>query len=232
MGRKKHEPLNGLAGLGDRLRSIRLKAGLSQMEVSRLMGFNPTHGYKYILKLEKGTVPNPTLRTIVGYLEACGAGWPDVVDVMPGSTGPAPAGPKPQPSKKRPEQPEKKKRTPGPPRHRDPRPLRVRLRAERMAKRSRQTRNLWTVVARTEEAVRRLLVSRRLLTGTHRDYLALVRTICAMLDAFGTARPGVLDTKMERAVAAAAERNLDRNVLREIVTICRQNMKAIEESEN
>ena len=58
------------------------------------MGFNPTHGYKYILKLEKGTVPNPTLRTIVGYLEACGAGWPDVVDVMPGSTGPAPAGPK------------------------------------------------------------------------------------------------------------------------------------------
>ncbi len=67
MGRKKHEALNGLAELGDQLRSIRLKADLSQMRVSELMGFNPTHGYKYILKLEKGTVPNPTLRTVISY---------------------------------------------------------------------------------------------------------------------------------------------------------------------
>ena len=236
MGRKKHEALNGLAELGDRLRSVRQKAGLSQMRVSELMGFNPTHGYKYILKLEKGTVPNPTLRTIISYLEACGAGWTEVMDAMPGSAaGPAPAESKSQPPAKQSKKPGRaKKKTPAPepsPRRRDPRPLRVRLRAERMAERSRQTRNLWAVVARTEDAVQRLLVSRRVLTSAHHDYLALVRTVCSTLDAFGTARPRVLDAKLELAIDAAAERNLDRDILLEIATICRQGMKAVEESE-
>lgn len=235
MGRKKHEALSGLAELGDRLRSVRLKAGLSQMRVSELMGFNPTHGYKYILKLEKGTVPNPTLRTIISYLEACGAGWTEVMDAMPGSAaGPAPAGPKSQPPAKHSKKPgraKKKPAAPEPPRRRDPRPLRVRLRAERMAERSRQTRNLWAVVARTEDAVRRLLISRRVLTSAHHDYMALVRTICSTLDAFGTARPGVLDAKLERAIVAAAERDLDRDILLEIATVCRQGMKAVEEPE-
>jgi len=235
MGRKKHEALNGLAELGDRLRSVRQKAGLSQMRVSELMGFNPTHGYKYILKLEKGTVPNPTLRTIISYLEACGAGWTEVMDAMPGSAaGSAPAGSKsqlPVRQSKRPGRARKKAPAPEPPRRRDPRPLRVRLRAERMAERSRQTRNLWAVVARTEDAVRRLLVSRRVLTSAHHDYLVLVRTVCSTLDAFGTARPRVLDAKLERAIDAAAERNLDRDILLEIATICRQGMKAAEEPE-
>ncbi|MCX7732899.1 MAG: helix-turn-helix domain-containing protein [candidate division WOR-3 bacterium] len=79
---KRKSRLEGLAALGSRLRELRLAAGISQMKLAEILGLNPTHGYKYILRLEKGLVPNPTLRTITGYLHACNAGWQDIADVI------------------------------------------------------------------------------------------------------------------------------------------------------
>lgn len=74
--------LEGLAELGSKLRQLRLNAGISQMKLAEILGLNPTHGYKYILRLEKGLVPNPTLRTITGYLHACNAGWQAIADII------------------------------------------------------------------------------------------------------------------------------------------------------
>ncbi len=74
--------LEGLAELGSKLRELRLNAGISQMKLAEILGLNPTHGYKYILRLEKGLVPNPTLRTITGYLHACNAGWQAIADII------------------------------------------------------------------------------------------------------------------------------------------------------
>jgi transcriptional regulator with XRE-family HTH domain len=73
----------GLPALGGRLKELRQKAGISQMKLAELIGFDPKHGYKYVLRLEKGLVPNPTLRTIAAFLEACGAAWQSVADVLP-----------------------------------------------------------------------------------------------------------------------------------------------------
>ncbi len=79
---KSKSRLDGLAELGSKLRELRLAAGISQMKLAEILGLNPTHGYKYILRLEKGLVPNPTLRTITGYLHACNAGWQDIADII------------------------------------------------------------------------------------------------------------------------------------------------------
>ncbi|MGQ9708006.1 MAG: helix-turn-helix domain-containing protein, partial [bacterium] len=81
---KKRLQLQGLDVLGSRLRELRLRAGISQMKLAEILGLNPTHGYKYILRLEKGLVPNPTMRTITGYLIACGASWQELAAVLPG----------------------------------------------------------------------------------------------------------------------------------------------------
>ncbi len=79
---KRKPRLEGLIELGSKLRELRLTAGISQMKLAEILGLNPTHGYKYILRLEKGLVPNPTLRTITGYLHACNAGWQDIADII------------------------------------------------------------------------------------------------------------------------------------------------------
>ncbi len=83
MPKKKKTALTGLEDFGARLRELRLRAKISQMKLAEILGLNPTHGYKYILRLEKGLVPNPTLRTIAGFLSACGATWQDIADVLP-----------------------------------------------------------------------------------------------------------------------------------------------------
>ncbi|MGQ9678608.1 MAG: helix-turn-helix domain-containing protein [bacterium] len=81
--RGKKKELQGLEQLGSRLKELRVSAGISQMKLAELLGLNPTHGYKYILRLEKGLIPNPTVRTITGFLAACGATWNDIADVLP-----------------------------------------------------------------------------------------------------------------------------------------------------
>ncbi len=120
MGRKRHEKLAGLVELGNRLKELRQRAGLSQMQIAARMGFTSTHGYKYIFRLEKGLVPNPTLRTIAFYLHGCSATWQDVVDVLPGNI------PVPHEKKSEKQQPVSEPKS-VPPRTEDRRPLRLKI---------------------------------------------------------------------------------------------------------
>ncbi|MFO7639261.1 MAG: helix-turn-helix transcriptional regulator [bacterium] len=230
MGRLKRESLTGLPRLGARLREIREAAGLSQTKVAELMGFNPTHGYKYILKIEKGTVPNPTLRTIVSFLEVCGADWPGLADALPHAGFKSGARPRPT----EPPEPTARPAAPARPatgaparcRRRDPRPLRVRLRDERLAERERRAQELWTAVNRAESAAGQLLRSAAPRTGRHREYLAFVRPCCATLQAFASARPKVIENELSRLTDAAVKAGLDRALLAEITRLCRESLAA------
>jgi len=57
------------------LKGIRVKANLSQTEVGVRIGLKPKNAPKYISNLEAGKINNPTLRTILNYIRACGASW-------------------------------------------------------------------------------------------------------------------------------------------------------------
>jgi transcriptional regulator with XRE-family HTH domain len=57
------------------LKEIRVKANLSQTEVGIRIGLKPKNAPKYISNLEAGKITNPTLRTILNYLRACGVSW-------------------------------------------------------------------------------------------------------------------------------------------------------------
>lgn len=58
------------------LKKLREQAGLSQAEVAERMGLSRKSGYKYIYRLEKGLIKNPSLLTILNYLDAIGVRWP------------------------------------------------------------------------------------------------------------------------------------------------------------
>ena len=57
------------------LKDIRKKANLSQTEVGIRIGLKPKNAPKYISNLEAGKINNPTLRTILNFIRACGASW-------------------------------------------------------------------------------------------------------------------------------------------------------------
>ena len=57
------------------LKKIRIKANLSQTEVGIRIGLKPKNAPKYLSNLEAGKITNPTLRTILLYLRACGSSW-------------------------------------------------------------------------------------------------------------------------------------------------------------
>jgi len=59
--------------LGQRLREVRLKAGLHQSAVARAMGFTPKAGQVFISRLEHGKAAIVTLGAFVRYLQACKA---------------------------------------------------------------------------------------------------------------------------------------------------------------
>jgi transcriptional regulator with XRE-family HTH domain len=226
MGRVARPALKGLKELGARLRELRGRAGISQMKLSEKLGFDPTHGYKYVLRIEKGLVPNPTLRTISGYLEACGAGWPDVADVLPWAGGlprrdqaPAPAEAAPAPAQPPPVIIEHVK-TPEPPRRRDSRPLRERLRSQRIEQHTDQTRQFWSAVSRAEARVHDLLHRMRIPIGTQRGYIAFVRATCSTIATRSATRPGAAAADLSKLAATAGEAGLDRKVLTHIQEIC------------
>jgi transcriptional regulator with XRE-family HTH domain len=230
MGRKVRPPLAGLEALGARLKQIRQQSGLSQMKLAYLIGFDPAHGYKYILRLEKGQVPNPTLRTIAACLEACGVAWRAIVDVLPSTgmvkgpvrrplfsgpfsyPGPMTAGPRPAVSVPVPALP--------PPRRKDARPMREQLRSRRIEQRDLHTRRFWSAARQVDEATTALLHSLRVPSGLHRAYLSFARACCSTIDAFNAARPEVAERELARLVQPAVAQGLDRTVLAQIQSSC------------
>lgn len=54
------------------LQKTRKQANLSQVELAQRMGINPKSARSYIAQLESGKIKNPTLSTIINYLNACG----------------------------------------------------------------------------------------------------------------------------------------------------------------
>jgi transcriptional regulator with XRE-family HTH domain len=59
------------------LRKIRETARLTQKEVALRIGVKTKSGKSVISQLESGMVKNPTLKTILDYLRACGSSWPE-----------------------------------------------------------------------------------------------------------------------------------------------------------
>lgn len=230
MGRKARPAMTGLEALGARLKQVRQQAGLSQMKLAKLIGFEPAHGYKYILRLEKGQVPNPTLRTIAACLEACGAGWQAVVDVLPATGTVVPPAP-PQPStasskpETRPSAPTPQSLPPSPsppmpPRRKDSRPMREQLRSRRIEQRELRTRRFWSGMKQADEATAALLHSLRVPSAMHRAYLSFARACCSTIDAFEAARPEAVERELAKLVQPATVQGLDRRVLAQIESAC------------
>lgn len=233
MGRKVRPALRGLEALGARLKQIRQQSGLSQMKLARLIGFDPAHGYKYILRLEKGQVPNPTLRTIAACLEACGTTWRAIADVLPATgtvttptrhsrsvdahpvIGPMTSGP-------RPPTPDQSPPPPPPPQCRDSRPMREQLRSRRIAERERHTRRFWSGVKQADEMTAAVLHSLRIPSSLHRAYLAFARACCSTIDAFEAARSGTAQRELAKLVQPAVAQGLDLKILTQIQAACTQ----------
>lgn len=233
MGRKVRPALRGLEVLGARLKQIREQSGLSQMRLAKLIGFDPAHGYKYILRIEKGQVPNPTLRTIAACLEACGATWPDIADVLPATgtvaattrrsrpVAPAPAS-GPMTSGPRPPTPDQSPAPAPPPRRKDSRPMREQLRSSRIEQHEFRARRFWAGVKQTDEATNALLRSQRIPSSLHRAYLSFARACCSTVDAYEPARPGTTERELARLVQPAVAQGLDRKLLAQIQSACTQ----------
>jgi transcriptional regulator with XRE-family HTH domain len=227
MARHSHPAMAGMQALGDRLKSLRAAAGISQMKLAAGMGFDPTHGYKYILRLEKGLVPNPTLRTIAAFLEACGADWSVIADVLPATSdehaGPATRAvtsvePQPAPAEPVPEI-VIEHAPPVPPKRRDSRPLREQLRQRRIAEHEQRAQRYWRRVAEAEEQTLRLLRSHHIGPGLHRNYLIFVRSSCSIADA-NADRISAATPELKQLQNSAADTGLDSALLARITDIC------------
>jgi len=219
MAQKRRPRLTDLRALGARLRTLREEAGISQMKLAEAIGFNPTHGYKYVLRLEKGMVPNPTLRTIAAFLRACGAGWSRIADVLPtlrfDEAAASTVAPEPEPAPREPAAPPAQPRSPA----RDSRPMREVLREQRQAERSAQTRDFWSKVSRAEEQALPLLHGPRLTSAARRALIAFLRACCAILNSAagrGTDPAG----ELEKLTQSAQASGLDQRLLLQLREIC------------
>jgi len=218
MGRKSHKNLAGMAELGARLRQLRKKAGLSQMKLAEQMGFVPNHGYKYVFRLEKGTVPNPTLRTISSYLDACSASWHEIADLLPTSRK-QPAGE----SAKKPRPREvvvERKSEPVRRSHRDRIPQRQRLRAELLARRSEHARAFWTRFEQVENRAVTLLNNLGVPGQQQRLYISFLRSCCLAIDAHAGSRPAQLDKEIAQMLKSAGGTGLSEEVLLALRDLC------------
>lgn len=248
MKKAEAKTLQGLEPLGTRLKELRVNAGLSQARLAQRMGFQPAHGYKYVFRLEKGLVRNPTLRTITAYLAGCGVGWDALSGVLPGfrcgadtSLGPTGKPGKPTEEKarslrrgpdrdSRPAVPELEadltfRRGPATPadptiRSQESQPLRVRLRESLKLRRSERFRDFWFKVERAEDAVAKVLHEERVVTSAWRDYFALARSLLLMIQTYASARPDTAERQMENAMNAPNVKGLDERIARKVKSVC------------
>jgi transcriptional regulator with XRE-family HTH domain len=86
MGRKlqcKDDALDEtVAAVCRRLKELRLRAGLSQAQVARVMGRTSPSGRAYVCQIERGTIQDPEFVVILDYLRACGAKLADLRDIF------------------------------------------------------------------------------------------------------------------------------------------------------
>ncbi len=68
--------------LGSRLRDLRLKAGLTQVELARAMGRAGKSAGSLVSRLEKGDERFPSFGLIADFLRGCRAGFKDVLDIL------------------------------------------------------------------------------------------------------------------------------------------------------
>jgi len=68
--------------LGARLRDLRLKAGLTQLELARAMGRAGKGAANLVSRLEKGDERYPSFSLIADFLRGCRAGFNDVLDIL------------------------------------------------------------------------------------------------------------------------------------------------------
>jgi len=90
---------NFALALGQHLKVLRLKAGLTQKEVGVSLGFKAPHAHSYIARLETGRLRHTALHTIVRYTQACGilldeiGELVDSMELPPGKTSSRPKKP-------------------------------------------------------------------------------------------------------------------------------------------
>jgi len=68
--------------LGERLRVLRLKAGLTQMELARAMGRVGKKAGNRVGRIERGDERYPSLGLVADFLRGCRAGFKDILDIL------------------------------------------------------------------------------------------------------------------------------------------------------
>jgi len=68
--------------MGQRLKDLRLRAGLNQQELAQAMGRAGRGGANIVSRLEKATVRYPSFGLIADFLRACRAGFGDILDLL------------------------------------------------------------------------------------------------------------------------------------------------------
>jgi transcriptional regulator with XRE-family HTH domain len=68
--------------LGERLRGLRLKAGLTQMELARAMGRVGKKAGNLVGRIERGDERYPSLGLIADFLRGCRSGFADILDIL------------------------------------------------------------------------------------------------------------------------------------------------------
>lgn len=72
----------GVVELGRKLKEIRLRARLTQVEVAERMGSEGGSGMMTVWRLESGRTAKPSVKLIGLFLRACGASWSELTAVL------------------------------------------------------------------------------------------------------------------------------------------------------
>ncbi len=68
--------------LGERLRELRLRAGLTQQMLAVAMGSQCKGNHRVVSRLENARMANPGIGLVADYLRACRASFADLRDVL------------------------------------------------------------------------------------------------------------------------------------------------------
>jgi len=80
--KRSEETFRATPELGERLRGLRVGAGVTQQELAVLMGRQGKGNHRLVGMLELGKVPYPSLGFVADYLRACRASFADIADLL------------------------------------------------------------------------------------------------------------------------------------------------------